>query len=69
MTKKRRPKITLFKDKKGEWRFNFKAANGKIIASSEGYKTFAGCENGYMAVLEMAKLSAEGGAIQIEKKE
>lgn len=31
-------KVKIFKDKRGEWRFNFVANNGKIVAISEGYK-------------------------------
>lgn len=39
------PKIVLFRDATGEWRWHLKAANGRIIAdSAEGYKTRNGCE-------------------------
>lgn len=35
----KRPKIQIYKDKKGEYRWRLKAINGKIIADSgEGYK-------------------------------
>lgn len=30
-------KTEVFKDRVGEWRFRFKAANGEIVAHSEGY--------------------------------
>lgn len=50
------PKIEFFKDKKGEWRFNFKAGNGKIVAVSEGYKTKQGAINGARAVCEIAEI-------------
>lgn len=40
----------LFKDRAGEFRFHLKAPNGEIIASSEGYKTKAGAENGIKSV-------------------
>ena len=30
-------KFTIYKDKKGEFRFNLKAANGEVIATGEGY--------------------------------
>ena len=30
-------KFTVYKDKKGEFRFNLKAANGEIVASGESY--------------------------------
>jgi hypothetical protein len=29
-------KFEIFKDKRGEFRFHLKAANGEVIASSEG---------------------------------
>ncbi|GGF64317.1 UPF0339 protein [Azorhizobium oxalatiphilum] len=32
-------KFEIFKDKAGEFRFRFKASNGEIMFSSEGYKT------------------------------
>lgn len=31
-------KFKCKKDKKGEWRFSLYAKNGKVIATSEGYK-------------------------------
>ncbi|MHA1379282.1 MAG: YegP family protein [Candidatus Helarchaeota archaeon] len=32
-------KIQIYKDKKGEWRFRFKARNGRILCcSEESYK-------------------------------
>ncbi len=31
-------KFQLYQDKKDEWRWRLRAANGKIIASGEGYK-------------------------------
>jgi uncharacterized protein len=38
------------KDKRGEYRFHLKAANGEVIATSEGYKTKASAENGIKSV-------------------
>lgn len=38
-------KYEFFKDANGELRFRLKAANGEIIASSEGYKSKAAAEN------------------------
>ena len=35
-------RFELFKDTDGQFRFHLKAANGQIIAASEGYKTRAG---------------------------
>ncbi|MGZ4514976.1 MAG: YegP family protein [Mycobacterium sp.] len=38
--------IELSKDKAGKFRFHLKAANGEIIAASQGYDTKAGCRKG-----------------------
>jgi len=40
------PKFELYKDKAGEFRFRLNAANGEMIAVSEGYKAKAGCLKG-----------------------
>ena len=44
------PKYELFTDVASEFRFNLKAANGEIIAASEGYETKDGALNGIEAV-------------------
>ena len=44
------PKFEMYEDKGGEFRFRLKARNGEIIATSEGYKTKASCENGIDSV-------------------
>ncbi len=39
-------KYEIYQDKRGEWRWRLKAANGRILAvSSEGYKNLADCES------------------------
>ena len=39
-------KFEVYRDGKGEWRWRFKAANGKTIAvSSEGYARKSDCEH------------------------
>ena len=43
-------KFVIYKDKKGQFRFNLKAANGQTILSSEGYSGKAACENGIESV-------------------
>ncbi len=43
-------KIEIYKDKRGEFRFRLKAANGQIILASEGYKAKTGCKNGIESV-------------------
>ena len=48
------PKFELYEDKAGEFRFRLKARNGEIIATSEGYKSKAGCLNGIESVKKNA---------------
>ena len=48
------PKFEMYEDKAGEFRFRLKARNGEIIATSEGYKTKASCENGIDSVKKNA---------------
>jgi len=43
-------KFEIIKDKSGEFRFHLKAANGEIIAASQGYKTKASALNGVESV-------------------
>ena len=47
-------KFEIIQDKRGEYRFHLKAANGEIIASSEGYKTKASAQNGIESVQKYA---------------
>ena len=47
-------KFEITKDKRGEYRFRLKAADGEIIASSEGYKTKASAHNGIESVQKNA---------------
>ena len=48
------PKFEMYTDKAGEFRFRLKATNGQIIATSEGYTSKAGCENGIASVKKNA---------------
>ncbi len=48
------PKFELYQDKKGEYRFRLKAANGQIIVTGEGYKAKSGCNNGIESVKKNA---------------
>ena len=43
-------KFEIYKDKKGEFRFRLKAANGQPILASEGYSTKPACKNGIASV-------------------
>ena len=53
----RKGKFEIEKDKKGEFRFRLKASNGRIIATSEGYKTRKSCINGIYSVMDHAEFS------------
>ena len=57
------PKFEMYVDKKGEFRFRLKATNGQIIATSEGYKAKASCENGIASV----RKNAENAPVVIEE--
>ena len=48
------PKFEVYADKAGEFRFRLKAANGQIIAVSEGYTKKASCMNGIASVQKNA---------------
>ncbi len=48
------PKFEMYQDKAGEYRFRLKAKNGEIIATSEGYSSKSGCENGIASVKKNA---------------
>lgn len=47
---KKHPKFELYTDKSGEFRFRLKAANGEIIATSEGYKAKPSALNGIASI-------------------
>ncbi len=47
-------KFVITKDKRGEFRFVLKAGNGEVIASSEGYTSKAGANNGIESVRKNA---------------
>lgn len=51
------PKFEVYTDKAGEFRFRLKAANGEIIATSEGYKAKASCLNGVESVRKNAQIA------------
>ena len=48
------PKFEIYLDKAGEFRFRLQAANGQVIAVSEGYKALASCRNGIDSVVKNA---------------
>ena len=48
------PKFEVYKDKAGEFRFRLKAANGEIIAASQGYASMKSCLAGIESVKKNA---------------
>ncbi len=50
-------KFVIKKDKGGQFRFNLKAGNGEVIATSEAYTTKAGCKNGIESVKKNAPVA------------
>ena len=58
------PKFEIYADKRGEFRFRLKAANGQIVAVGEGYKAKASCKNG----IESVRKNAAEGKIEKEEK-
>jgi len=51
------PVFDVYKDKAGAWRWRLRAANKEIIATSEGYKEKAGCEDGIASVKKSAPIA------------
>ena len=43
-------KFEFWTDKAGEYRFNLKASNGEVIATSQGYNSKDSCMNGIQSV-------------------
>lgn len=58
------PKFEIYLDKGGEYRFRLKAKNGQVVASGEGYKSKAACQNG----IESIRKNAPDAAVEEEKK-
>jgi hypothetical protein len=52
------PKFEIYADKRGEFRFRLKAANGQTIAVGEGYKAKASCKNGIASIVKNAPEAA-----------
>ncbi|UUT34804.1 YegP family protein [Microbacterium elymi] len=52
-------KFELWTDKGGDWRFNLKASNGQVIATSQGYNSKSSALNG----IESVRTNAAGAAI------
>ena len=57
-------KFELWVDKGGGWRFNLKASNGQVIATSQGYASKASALNG----IESVRSNAPGAeVVELEK--
>ncbi|MDR1747787.1 MAG: DUF1508 domain-containing protein [Spirochaetaceae bacterium] len=50
-------KFTVFKDKSGQYRFNLKAANGEIIATSESYSEKKSALKGIASIVKSAPVA------------
>jgi uncharacterized protein YegP (UPF0339 family) len=54
-------KFEVYKGKDGDFRFRLKAANGKVIAQGQGYKTKDACLKG----VESIKKNARGASVVV----
>ena len=52
-------KFVVFKGKNDQFRFNLKAGNGEVIATSESYSSLASCRNGIESVRKNALAPVE----------
>ena len=50
-------KFEMYQDKKKEYRFRLKAANGQVIATGEGYKSKDSCLSGIESVKKNAPVA------------
>ncbi len=57
-------KFELWVDKAGDYRWNLKAGNGEVIATSQGYASKASAVNGIDSVRRNA---ADAEVVEIEK--
>ncbi|MFG1478886.1 YegP family protein [Xanthobacter sp. V4C-4] len=57
-------KFEIFKDKAGEFRFRYRASNGEIMFSSEGYKAKASA----LDAIESIKKNTPSAAVEDQTK-
>lgn len=57
-------KFELWVDKGGDWRFNLKATNGQVIATSQGY---ASKTNALEGIASVKKNAPDAEIVEIEK--
>lgn len=65
-----RGNIEILQDNAGEWRFHVKAANGEVVAQSEGYTSNESAKRGAKALVRAVLSYVEGkvenpGAVEI----
>lgn len=56
-------KFELWVDKGGDWRFNLKATNGQVIATSQGYASKA---NALVGIESVKKNAPEAEIVELE---
>ena len=56
----RRAKRRIFRDNAGQWRFQVKAGNGEILATSEAYTRRRDALRGFDDLVSAIKLDLEG---------
>lgn len=61
-------KFVVFKGKNDQYRFNLKAGNGEVIATSESYSNLASCRNGIESVRKNALAPVEDQTVGEEVK-
>ena len=59
-------KFEVYEGKGGKWRFRLKAANGEVIATSQGYSSKASAKNGVDSVRRHA---AEADIVEVPKED
>lgn len=52
---KRKAEFEMYNDKSGEVRFRFRAKNGRILFTSQGYSSKQAAQNGIETIVELAK--------------
>lgn len=65
MARARMARVSFYRDAKGEWRWSFKAPNGRVIADcAEGYRTYAGCRKGFTALVDYLQVEPIGQEVE-----
>lgn len=59
-------KFEIYVDKKGEYRFRYKAGNGQVVATGQGYASKEGCLKGIKSIQDN---SADASIVEVETEE